>query len=78
MELRGIGPAEQATVLIMSERRYECPSSLFERWADREGLSAAERKDVRIGGVAASATRLRRSEAVGVPVVVSSRKERKE
>jgi hypothetical protein len=78
LELRGIGPAESATTIVMSERRYECPSSLFERWADREGLSASERKDVRIGGEAAGATRLRRSEAVGVPVTVSSRKERKE
>lgn len=78
LELRGIGPAEQATVLVMSERRYECPSPLFERWSDREGLSAQERKDIRIGGVNAGATKLRRSEAVGVPQVVSSRKERKE
>jgi hypothetical protein len=78
LELRGIGPAESSTVIVMSERRYECPSSLFERWADREGLSQAERRDIRIGGVAAGATKLRRSEAVGVPVVVSSRKERKE
>jgi hypothetical protein len=78
LELRGIGPLEQATTIVMSKRRYECPSSLFERWADREGLSAQERLDIRIGGVAASATKLRRSEAIGVTQVVSSRKERKE
>ena len=78
LELRGVGPMEKATTLIMSERRYECPSALFERWADREGISAADRKDLRIGGMATGATKLRRSEAIGVPQVVASRKERKE
>jgi hypothetical protein len=78
LELRGIGPAENATTIIMSERRYECPSTLYERWADREGLSAQERRDLRIGGSDAAAARLRRSEAIGVPMVVSSRKQRKE
>lgn len=78
LEIRGIGPLEQATMVLMSERRYECPSSLFERWADREGLSAVERKDLRIGGVPVASTLLRRSEAIAVPQMVASRKERKE
>jgi hypothetical protein len=78
LEVRGVGPLDARTVILMSERRYETPSSLLERFADREGLSDQERKDLRIGNVPAGSTKLRRSEAIAVPVTIASRKERKE
>jgi hypothetical protein len=79
LDIRGLSQVESRdNSIVWSRRRYECPSALFERWADREGLSRDERRAIMIGGKPAKTSRLRRTEAISVPQSVSSRKDRTE
>jgi hypothetical protein len=79
LEIRGLGQVETGhNSIVFSRRRYETPSQLAERWADREGLSADERRKILSGGKPIGAQRFRRTEAIGVPRQVASRKDRAE
>ncbi len=78
LELRGQAAIESRhDVWMIQRKRVECPKGLYERWAEKEGLPAQTRKDLRIGGIPAKDAGLTRGEAVGVQELVGSRKNRR-
>lgn len=78
LTIRGLRNVEgREDVDLLMRLRYNCPSRLFNRWADREGISAEDRKQILIGGAKAAAVGLTEGEAIGVERTVGTRKDRR-
>lgn len=78
LELRGQATVDtRYDIRLIQRRRFECPDGLLERFCEKEGIPAGQRKDIRIGGRPAKSQGLTRGEAIGVTKSVGSRKERR-
>lgn len=76
LTVRGMKSIESGDVNLMQRIRRQCSPELFQRFCDREGIPAADRRDVRIGGRPAASVGLTVGEAIGVERHVGSRKSR--